>query len=205
MKKALAILGLGFVALAALFFAPKFIKPGQPEAPGRTLSAASLVPVEPPTDYGWVDRNSGVARIPISRAMDIVGEKGLPWGKMKEEPIPVITSTAAPSGTADEKKPAGPALDPAIVQIGQALFTMYRCGGCHVAGSTFPPLNGKYGTRVNLEGGDTALFDDAYIIESLITPNLKIAAGYKAQMPPYKDRITDAEMKQIIVYIRSLK
>ena len=28
--------------------------------------------------YGWVDRNAGVARIPINRAMDLVLQKGLP-------------------------------------------------------------------------------------------------------------------------------
>ena len=121
---------------------------------------------------------------------------------MKEEPIPVVVE--GPEGEG-EKKPAGPSLDPAMVQIGQALFTTYRCAGCHVAGSAFPPVNGKYGTRVNLEGGDTALFDDAYIIESMIAPNAKIAAGYKPQMPPYKDRITEDEMKNIVIYIRSLK
>jgi len=40
---------------------------------------------------------------------------------------------------------------------------------------------------------------------SMIAPNAKIAAGYKPQMPPYKDRITENEMKNIVIYIRSLK
>ena len=30
------------------------------------------------TTYGWVDKNAGVARIPIERAIDITAEKGLP-------------------------------------------------------------------------------------------------------------------------------
>lgn len=30
------------------------------------------------TTYGWVDRKSGVVRIPIDRAMDLVLQKGLP-------------------------------------------------------------------------------------------------------------------------------
>jgi hypothetical protein len=33
------------------------------------------------TTYGWVDRNAGVARIPIARAMDLLVEKGLPPAK----------------------------------------------------------------------------------------------------------------------------
>lgn len=29
-------------------------------------------------NYGWVDKNAGIVRIPISRAMDLVLQKGLP-------------------------------------------------------------------------------------------------------------------------------
>ena len=201
MKKALGILGLGAVALALLFGLPKLMNRAVPEDAGRVLSAASLIPVEPPTDYAWLDRTQGTARIPISRAIDIVGEQGLPWGIVEEEPAPEVPV----AGPTDEKKPSSPGLDPAMVQIGQALFTTYRCAGCHAPGTAFPPVNGKYGTRVNVEGGETVLFDDAYIIESMVAPNAKIAAGYKAQMPPYKDCITEDEMKQIVIYIRSLK
>jgi hypothetical protein len=28
--------------------------------------------------YGWIDRNGGVVRLPIDRAMDLVLERGLP-------------------------------------------------------------------------------------------------------------------------------
>jgi hypothetical protein len=34
--------------------------------------------------YGWVDQNTGVAHIPVERAMDIVAEKGLPSGAVWE-------------------------------------------------------------------------------------------------------------------------
>jgi hypothetical protein len=30
------------------------------------------------TTYGWVDREKGIARIPVSEAIDILAEKGLP-------------------------------------------------------------------------------------------------------------------------------
>ena len=30
------------------------------------------------SDYGWVDRSNGIARIPIERAMDLIAQKGLP-------------------------------------------------------------------------------------------------------------------------------
>jgi hypothetical protein len=33
------------------------------------------------SSYGWVDREAGIVRIPIDRAMDLVAERGLPVHK----------------------------------------------------------------------------------------------------------------------------
>jgi hypothetical protein len=66
--------------------------PASPFAEARTLPPQPRLQVEPRIDlahlraneeaklhsYGWVDPNSGVVRIPIERAMDIIAEKGLP-------------------------------------------------------------------------------------------------------------------------------
>jgi mono/diheme cytochrome c family protein len=191
----------GVIALAVILLWPSLMSPPTPVESGRTLSATSLIAFDPAVKYEWVDRNAGVARIPIDRAIDILAEKGLPWGIVKEEPAPVLEA----GKSVDEMKPASPGLDPAVVQIGQALFTMYRCAGCHIGNPTFPPLAGKYGQRVPLEGGSEVLFNDDYIRDSILIPNDKIAAGNKPVMPGYKDRITEDEIKQIIVYIRSLK
>lgn len=35
--------------------------------------------------YGWVDKNAGVVRIPIDRAMEIIASKGLPARKQEEK------------------------------------------------------------------------------------------------------------------------
>jgi hypothetical protein len=35
--------------------------------------------------YGWVDKERGVVRIPIERAMEIIAERGLPARKQKKE------------------------------------------------------------------------------------------------------------------------
>jgi hypothetical protein len=40
------------------------------------------------TSYGWVDRNAGIARIPIDRAMELLVERGLPAPKPM---MPVVT------------------------------------------------------------------------------------------------------------------
>jgi hypothetical protein len=35
--------------------------------------------------YGWVDKDSGIVRIPIQRAMEILAKKGLPAQKQEEK------------------------------------------------------------------------------------------------------------------------
>lgn len=46
------------------------------------------------SSYGWIDREAGVARIPVTRAMDLIVESGLP------EPAPLASlSSAVPAST----------------------------------------------------------------------------------------------------------
>ena len=45
--------------------------------------------------YGWVDRNRGVARIPIDRALELVAERGLPQFKATGPVASVAKSTNA--------------------------------------------------------------------------------------------------------------
>ena len=56
-----------------------------------------------------------------------------------------------------------------------------------------------------LEGGGTALVDEAYIRESILNPSAKIMAGYKPIMPTFKGQISEEGIIQIIAYIKSLK
>jgi hypothetical protein len=35
--------------------------------------------------YGWVDRQTGIVRIPVDRAMDLLAERGLPTRGLKED------------------------------------------------------------------------------------------------------------------------
>ncbi len=44
--------------------------------------------------YGWVDKNAGVVRIPVERAIDVLAEKGLPYRPAApEEPSVPIGQT----------------------------------------------------------------------------------------------------------------
>lgn len=91
------LLGLAAVALALFFFVPSRL----PAPPARDLTPA---PAHSPLDetefelgfdrerldsaarqrldtYGWVDRERGIARIPLTRAMEILATPSVPGGK----------------------------------------------------------------------------------------------------------------------------
>ena len=41
--------------------------------------------------YGWEDKNAGVVRLPISRAIDLVAERGLPQFSAKDQAKGAVT------------------------------------------------------------------------------------------------------------------
>jgi hypothetical protein len=52
---------------------------------GSNLRMLRAVENELLTSYGWIDREAGIARIPIERAMEIVAANGLPNEPQGEE------------------------------------------------------------------------------------------------------------------------
>lgn len=60
--------------------------------------------------YGWVDQNAGVARIPITEAMKLIAQRGLPTrpavGEVPQSPVNLAKAAAAASDTSN-MKPAG--------------------------------------------------------------------------------------------------
>lgn len=42
------------------------------------------------TSYGWVDQQKGVVRLPITRAMQLIAERGLPVREQPTTPAPTI-------------------------------------------------------------------------------------------------------------------
>jgi len=102
---------------------------------------------------------------------------------------------------------AGGASGGTMSQQGERVFEQLGCATCHLLDrqGTSPSLRGLYGSRVQLTGGQTVLADDAYIRESILNPNAKIVAGYRANsMPSYQGQISEEGILQLIVYIKSL-
>lgn len=89
---------------------------------------------------------------------------------------------------------------------GKQLFESYGCAGCHLPGGTVraPSLNGIYGQVVPLQNGTTVVAGDAYIRDKILQPNKQIVAGYKQVMPSYSGAVTDADLAQLVAYVKSL-
>jgi cytochrome c oxidase subunit 2 len=101
---------------------------------------------------------------------------------------------------------AGTGVEGTMAQQGEKLFGQLGCATCHESeqGRT-PNLRGIYGSRVQLANGQTVLADDAYIRESILNPNAKLVAGFHADvMPTFQGQITEEQLLQLIVYIKSL-
>jgi cytochrome c oxidase subunit 2 len=92
------------------------------------------------------------------------------------------------------------------VEEGAQLFTQFDCSSCHNTGQRqrCPTLGGLYGTQVALDDGSKALFDEAYIRESVIDPNAKIVKGFQPVMPSFRGQISEEQMLALISYIKSL-
>jgi hypothetical protein len=58
--------------------------------------------------YGWVDRKEGIVRIPIDRAIDLVAEKGIRFGRGPRTELEMAShgGSPVPDAAADAKKPA---------------------------------------------------------------------------------------------------
>jgi cytochrome c oxidase subunit II len=99
------------------------------------------------------------------------------------------------------------ALNPTMVTAGASLFKDFKCGDCHKSDNSGkgPPLEGLFGHKVDLEGGQAVVADEGYIRESILNPNAKVAKGYKPLMPTFQGQLEEEEILQLITYVESLK
>jgi cytochrome c oxidase subunit II len=90
---------------------------------------------------------------------------------------------------------------------GQALVTKFGCGGCHsIDGSKLvgPTWQGLYLSKVQLADGTSVTADEPYLTFMIATPNVKIVAGFPADVMPKFD-LSPAQIKDIVSYIETLK
>ena len=123
------------------------------------------------------------------------------------------TSHASMVGTVFAMEPAqyeqwlsGAPVGGQMSSTGAQLFQQFGCVTCHRGDNTGrgPALVGLFGKTVVLQDGRTVTANEEYLRESILTPAAKIVAGYKPQMPTFKNQVTPDQLSQLIEYIKSL-
>ncbi len=90
---------------------------------------------------------------------------------------------------------------------GAKLYTTKGCVACHTttgAKLVGPSWKGIYGKSESTDHGAVTV-DDAYIKESILAPNAKIVSGFQGVMPTFSGQVSDAELDELVAYIKSLK
>jgi cytochrome c oxidase subunit 2 len=101
---------------------------------------------------------------------------------------------------------SGGATGESPVAAGERLFQQLGCQTCHRpdAAARAPALEGLFGRTQRLQSGETIIVDEAYVRESILYPNAKIAVGYPPIMPTFQGQISEEGLLQMLAYIRSL-
>lgn len=99
---------------------------------------------------------------------------------------------------------AADASDPAAA-AGLAVLNARGCAACHMLGTgqIAPALDGLFGKTRELADGSAVIADEKYIRESILQPHAKIVKGYAPAMPSYAGIISDAELADVIDYLRA--
>jgi len=92
------------------------------------------------------------------------------------------------------------------VSSGKVLFENLRCDTCHAAGSgqRGPDLAGRFGEYVALADGQTLLFDEKYVRDSILRPKKHVSAGFEPVMPTYEGQVTEDQILHLVAYVKSL-
>jgi cytochrome c oxidase subunit 2 len=93
-----------------------------------------------------------------------------------------------------------------MVAAGQRLYDKKGCGNCHTETDTErgPTLYGLIGRTRAFNDGSTAVADEAYVRESILTPYDRLTRGYINTMTAYKGQLTEEQVLELTEYIKSL-
>lgn len=114
---------------------------------------------------------------------------------------PVAAAAAPVAAAVDTSKMSPP-------ERGKHLFDTKLCVTCHsLDGSKIvgPTFKGLYGRKEKIQGAGEVSVDDSYIKESILNPTAKVVEGYPPAMPPYQGQLSDAEIADLIEYIKTVK
>jgi cytochrome c oxidase subunit 2 len=116
--------------------------------------------------------------------------------------------SGSPGGATGDDGGASVSHDTAAAARGEALAASTGCLACHAidgSSGTGPGWQGLAGSTVTLDNGETVIADDAYLFNSIVDPQSQIVAGFEAVMPTtYSDSLSEAEIQDLVEYIKSL-
>ena len=93
-----------------------------------------------------------------------------------------------------------------MAEAGERQFKQLGCQTCHKVENVGrgPSLIGVFGHPQQLASGEVVVADEAYLRESILTPQSKLVHGYKPIMPTFQGQISEETLLQIITYIKAL-
>ncbi len=92
-------------------------------------------------------------------------------------------------------------------EVGELLYNKQGCKACHsLDGSKLvgPSFKDLYGNTFDTKEGVRIVADDAYIKESILTPNVSVIAGFEPVMTPYAGKLDDKEIEAITAWLKSM-
>jgi cytochrome c oxidase subunit 2 len=100
----------------------------------------------------------------------------------------------------------GGGMEGTLAQRGAKLFNDLACSTCHLdtGQGRGPSLKDIVGTTVELADGTTALIDEAYLRESILTSQAKIVKGFQPLMPTFQGLISEENLVALIEHVKSM-
>jgi cytochrome c1 len=164
------------------------------------------------TTRRWVDVEKQIVTMPIDRAAAYVAAHG---GRLPESTTPdpaaaskrspTTAAAAVPSSTRATRK--GLAEASPAVKRGKSVYVRLLCATCHsVNGARLigPTHLNLLGREETLTDGSRIVVDEAYLRESILDPQKRVVKDFPPLMPAMKGKITDAQLDDLIAYLRFL-
>lgn len=94
-----------------------------------------------------------------------------------------------------------------LASRGERLFSELACNTCHIndGSGRGPSLVDKFGTQEQLANGSIVNVDETYVRESILTPQLKVVAGFQPVMPTFQGLVNEEGVMALIEYVKSLQ